>query len=107
MSNLNSLLQSIETLDPKHVLRGVAYDLTTNVSLGLTGQALDFCAPMPYNPWPVDKNPADLKPEDGSALKDAMKDVLEKGVAAFLEGDNKQPTEFVIDITTLDNDSIL
>jgi len=118
MSTLKELLASIEALDSDGALKGVAYDLTTNITLGLTGQPLDFCVPTPYNPWPVNKDPTKSTDEkdpkkstdeedNRSALKDAIKDVLEKGVAAFLKTDNTEPKDFVIDITTLDDKRIL
>jgi hypothetical protein len=80
--------------DGKHILQGISYGLTFNESLGFTGPE-DFHVSQPYKPWPEDLSKAETSFESSLAI--ALKDVLERGIAAS----TTTTGHFFIDMTSL------
>ncbi|KAE9378673.1 hypothetical protein N431DRAFT_460007 [Stipitochalara longipes BDJ] len=93
LEDLNDKLKALDEQFPDAKLENLAFKLTKNESLGLSGDPSDFKVFIPYRKWPdkiTDPLPETKFP---SALQEAFKDVLVHG--------SKDKTTCWIDIVSL------
>lgn len=102
MTSIDDLERRLLLIDQTHDegsrLKGIAFEKTQNVSLGLGKDLRDFPVFIPFGSWEKAKNAPETKPEQldasfPSPLQAAFKDVLDKG---------KDSKMCFIDFTSLD-----